>query len=357
MDGNNDPETSQQEQPDNKEQSPQTEDATFAPVAGSPVLKLDPVLNLPIRPIFPPILLQIFPSISSISPTGAIVGTSDLTLNVFGSNFGTNSTVLWNQVPLTTTVISGTQLSAVIPASDMAVAISATVTVSVVVTAGQAPRVSNGVSFNVIVDISAIISQLQAISAIPAALLTELQTYVTIQQGQVDQLTAQVSTDQTTTAGLNSQIAGLQTSVTQQQAQIATLTAQVNAAQAQTASPLDVAQSFKSVLDTIQQNAQAAGGVQTTVSNMNIAIKSLVNIQAATTTTAPQAMLIFPSPTALPDPAHLSTLNLSFSSVPHLNAPQPPVSAQPSPTPSPSPTPTPAPAPPSPSPSAENADA
>lgn len=348
MDGNNDPEKSQHEQPDNKEQAPQAEDATFTPVAGSPVLKLDPVLNLPVRPIFPPILLHIFPTISSISPTGAIVGTSDLTLNVFGSNFGTNSTVLWNQVPLTTTVISGTQLSAIVPTSDMAVAISATITVSVVVAAGEAPRVSNGVPFNVIVDISAIISQLQAVSAIPAGLLTELQTFVTIQQAQLDQLTAQASTDQTTAAGLNSQISGLQTSVTQQQAQIATLTAQVNAAQAQMASPLDVAQSFKGVLDTIQQNAQAAGGVQTTVSNMNIAIKSLVNIQAATTTTGPQAMLIFPSPTALPDPAHLSTLNLTFSSVPHIKAalqPQPTVPSQPSPAPPPAPAPAPVPSP------------
>ena len=336
MDGNNDPETNQQEPTDNKEQSPQTEDAVFVPTAGAPILQvnpvLNPVLNLPIRPIFPPILLHIFPSISSVSPTGAIVGTSDLTLNVFGSNFGTNSTVLWNQVPLTTTVISGTQLSAVIPTSDMAVAISATVTVSVVVADGQPPRVSNGVPFNVIVDISAIISQLQAVSAIPAGLLTELQTFVTIQQAQVDQLTGQVSTDQTTAAGLNSQIAGLQTSVTQQQAQITALTAQVNAAQAQVASPLDVAQSFKSVLDTIQQNAQSAGGVQTTVSNMNIAIKSLVNIQAATTAAGPQAMLIFPSPTALPDPAHLSTLNLTFSAVPHLQSAVQPQPTAPSPS-------------------------
>jgi hypothetical protein len=272
------------------------------------------------------------------------VGTNGLTLSVFGSNFGSTSTVEWNQAALATTLVSGTQLSAVVPPANLATAVAATVTVSNQGAAGTAPIVSGAVTFNVVPDIGTIVSQLQAISANPPQLITQLQTYITVQQAQNDSLNTQVNTDQTTEASLNSQIAGLQATVSQQQTQIATLTAEVNATQSQSASPLDVAQSFKSVMDTIQQNAQAAGGVQTTVTNMNVQVKSLLSVQAATSSTAAGATLTFPSPTALPDPAHLSTLNFSLGAIPNLQTPAV------SPTPTPTPTPAPTPAPPTPPP-------
>ncbi len=304
--------------------------------------------SVPIAPTgsLPPIIFHINPAISSLSPPGAVVGTSDLTLDVFGSNFGSGSVVQWNQRPLKTTPISATQLQAVIPAANMAAAVQATVTVS---NPGTPPSVSNGVTFNVIPDITAIISQLQQVTANPAALLAQLQTYITIQQQQIDSLTSQVNSDQTTISGLNSQIGNLQTTITSQQNQINTLTGEVNAAQAQSASPLDVAQSFKSVVDSIQQSAQSAGGIQTTVTNMNVQIKSLLNVQAATSTAPAKATLIFPSPTALPDPNHLSTMSLSFGAIPNLQRPAPtapaPSPAPPAPPPAPGPAPSPSPAP------------
>jgi len=333
--------------------------ADAPPASAAPAGPADvPAQAIDIPPDIPPrfpIFINTNPAINSLSPSGAVVGGSNFTLTVLGSNFGSGSTVEWNQSPRTTTVVSATQLTAAIAAADLAAVANVTVVVSNQGAAGTAPVLSNGVQFSVIPDISSIISQLQAITAIPANLLAELQTYLTIQQSQIDSLTTQVSTDQTNAANLNSQIANLQNQVAQQQTQINTLTAQVQATQAQTASPLDVAQSFKSVLDSIQQAAKQAGGVQTTVTNMNVQVKSLVSVQAATATAPATASLIFPSPTALPDPQHLSTLTFSLGAIPQLSTagsatpPAPsPVNPTPTPTP-PAPTP-PAPAPPAPAP-------
>ena len=313
-----------------------------AKLAGAPET---PEFNFPIGPRPPfPIIFHIGPAISSLSPPGAVVGTGDLTLNVFGSNFGQGSVVQWNATALSTTVVSSTQLQATIPAANLAAVAQINITVA---NPGTPPVVSNGVTFNVIPDITAIMSALQQIPQNPPLLLAQLQTYITIQQQQVDALTSQVNTDQTTISGLNSQIANQQATITNQQNQIATLTAEVQAVQAQSASPVEVAQSFKSVIDAFQAGAQAAAsGIQSTVTNMNVQIKSLVNVQAATPTSPAKATLIFPSPTALPDPSHLSTLNLSFGSIPNLQK-----AAAPSPGPTPTPTPpTPAPTPPSPAP-------
>jgi uncharacterized coiled-coil protein SlyX len=277
-----------------------------------------PELNIPIgpRPPLPPIIFRIGPAISSISPPGAVVGSGNLTLSIFGSNFGQGSVVQWNQAGLTTTVISNTQLQAAVPAANLAATAQVTITVA---NPGTPPAVSNAVTFNVIPDITAIISTLQQIPQNPALLLGQLQTYVTIQQQQVDSLTAQVNSDQNTISGLNSQIANQQASITSLQNQVTTLTGEVQATQAQSASPVDVAQSFKSVIDAFQASAQStASGIQSTVTNMNVQIKSLVNVQAATATSPAKATMIFPSPTALPDPSHLSTLNLSFGSIPNL---------------------------------------
>jgi uncharacterized coiled-coil protein SlyX len=277
-----------------------------------------PELNIPIgpRPPLPPIIFRIGPVISSISPPGAVVGSGNLTLSVFGSNFGQGSVVQWNQTGLTTTVISNTQLQAAVPAANLAATAQVSITVA---NPGTPPSVSNAVPFNVIPDITAIISTLQQIPQNPALLLGQLQTYVTIQQQQVDGLTAQVNADQNNISGLNSQIANQQATITNLQNQVTTLTAEVQAVEAQSASPVEVAQSFKSVIDAFQPGAQAAtSGIQTTVTNMNVQIKSLVNVQAATATSPAKATLVFPSPTALPDPNHLSILNLSFGSIPNL---------------------------------------
>jgi uncharacterized coiled-coil protein SlyX len=321
--------------------------AETSTAAVTPGAFINPVINP--RPL-PPIYFNIFPSIQSLSPPGAVVGGSDFTLTVLGSNFGAASTVTWNQSPRTTTTISTTQLNATIAAADIAAIQTVSVVVSNQGAAGAAPVLSNSVAFNVIPDISAIISQFQAISDIPAALLADLQTYVTLQQANVDRLTTQVSTDQNTAAGLNSQIATLQTTVAQQQTEINTLTAQLAATKVTTASPFDVAQSFKTVVDQIRRGAQSAGGVQTTVSSLNVQLKSLISMQAATSTAPVTANLIFPDPTALPDPQHLSTLSFAFGAIPNLSSastigPTPSPAMAPAPAPAPAATPAPAPAP------------
>ena len=69
------------------------------------------------------------PTISSISPSTAIAGGPGFTLTITGTNFVSGSVVRWNGSDRTTTFVSGTQLTAAIPASDIAAAGTANVTV------------------------------------------------------------------------------------------------------------------------------------------------------------------------------------------------------------------------------------
>ncbi len=69
------------------------------------------------------------PSVTSMSPNSTAQGSSAFTLTVNGGGFNSNSVVRWNGSNRTTTFISGTQLQAAIPASDVASAGNATVTV------------------------------------------------------------------------------------------------------------------------------------------------------------------------------------------------------------------------------------
>jgi hypothetical protein len=69
------------------------------------------------------------PTISSISPATAVAGSGNFTLTITGTNFVTNSVVRWNGNPRPTTFVSSTQLTAAIPASDIATAGTANVTV------------------------------------------------------------------------------------------------------------------------------------------------------------------------------------------------------------------------------------
>jgi len=69
------------------------------------------------------------PTLTSISPTSAAAGGSAFTLTVTGTNFVSTSKVRWNGADRTTTYVSATQLTAAIPASDIAAAGTASVTV------------------------------------------------------------------------------------------------------------------------------------------------------------------------------------------------------------------------------------
>ena len=69
------------------------------------------------------------PLLSSISPKSATVGSTGFTLTVDGSNFINGSSVRWNGVDRATSYVSATQLTAAIPAADVAAVGTAQVTV------------------------------------------------------------------------------------------------------------------------------------------------------------------------------------------------------------------------------------
>jgi len=92
---------------------------------------------------------QLRPSITAISPTNAVAGTSDLTLTLTGSNFVSGRPVytwaIWsgnggNNTPLKTTFVNSTELTAVVPASLL----SRSGTAGVFVETGDPTSVSNG---------------------------------------------------------------------------------------------------------------------------------------------------------------------------------------------------------------------
>jgi hypothetical protein len=74
------------------------------------------------------------------------VGTADFALTVTGFNFLPGTAVCWNGVPLPTTFVSATQLTASVAASQLAT--SATVTITVV-NPGSGGETSSGVTFAV----------------------------------------------------------------------------------------------------------------------------------------------------------------------------------------------------------------
>jgi hypothetical protein len=68
-------------------------------------------------------------TLTGISPASARVGAADTTITLTGTDFEANATAEFNGTPLTTTVVSSTQATAVIPAADLATPGSAAITV------------------------------------------------------------------------------------------------------------------------------------------------------------------------------------------------------------------------------------
>gem|GEM_PF-1011589 len=69
------------------------------------------------------------PTLTTISPSSGTAGGPAFTLTVNGTNFNSQSVVRWNGNNRTTTFVSSTQITASIPATDIATAGTATVTV------------------------------------------------------------------------------------------------------------------------------------------------------------------------------------------------------------------------------------
>lgn len=70
------------------------------------------------------------PVISSLSPATAQAGSAGFTLTITGTGFVSASSVLWNSAALPTTFNSATELTAAVPASDVASAGAASITVT-----------------------------------------------------------------------------------------------------------------------------------------------------------------------------------------------------------------------------------
>ena len=84
------------------------------------------------------------PTITSISPTSCLAGSPQFTMTVIGTNYNNTSVVQWNGAGLVTTFVSGTQLTAIVPAANVAVAGTAQVTVK-----NSTGSASNPVTFTI----------------------------------------------------------------------------------------------------------------------------------------------------------------------------------------------------------------
>jgi hypothetical protein len=91
----------------------------FAFIAAGPGLT-DQELYLGRSSIIAPQTVNAVPTLSGLSPSSATAGGGAFTLTLNGSNFLTGSTVSWNGNMLPVTYVSGTQLTASVPASDLA---------------------------------------------------------------------------------------------------------------------------------------------------------------------------------------------------------------------------------------------
>ena len=100
------------------------------------------------------------PAVTSLAPSSATVGGQAFTLTVKGSGFVSGAKVEWNKSPLTTTYVSGSQLTAAVPASLIAAAGSVSVTV-----ANPSGSVSSPVTFTISPPATPTISSLSPSSA------------------------------------------------------------------------------------------------------------------------------------------------------------------------------------------------
>jgi hypothetical protein len=91
-------------------------------------------------------LLNPVPTLTAISPLTAIAGSAGLTLTVTGRDFVGQPTVYWNGNALPTTFVSGTELTAQVPASSLTGVTQATITASNIATGLPA---SNALLFSV----------------------------------------------------------------------------------------------------------------------------------------------------------------------------------------------------------------
>ncbi|MFN8003406.1 MAG: NF038122 family metalloprotease [Acidobacteriota bacterium] len=103
------------------------------------------------------------PTLARLDPGLAATGGAQLTLNAVGTNFVTGSVLRWNGADRQTTITNSTQLSATIPATDLANASTANVTIF---TPGPGGGTSNALPLNVLPCAYALSETSQNLSAI-----------------------------------------------------------------------------------------------------------------------------------------------------------------------------------------------
>ena len=90
--------------------------ATITTTKRSPLLGALAIFLLPIISCSCPST----PSVSSLSPSSATVGGAGFVLTINGGNFNSSSVAVWNGTSLITSFVSGHQLTAAIPSTDIA---------------------------------------------------------------------------------------------------------------------------------------------------------------------------------------------------------------------------------------------
>ena len=94
------------------------------------------------------------PAIATISPASAQAGSASFTLTVNGTNFISASVINFGGTPLATTFVNATQLTAAVPAAD--VALAGTMTVVTVTNPAPGGGTSNGANFTITTGIDAV---------------------------------------------------------------------------------------------------------------------------------------------------------------------------------------------------------
>jgi hypothetical protein len=84
-----------------------------------------------------PAVAGTIPSITQLNPNAATAGGAAFVLTVNGTNFGTKAVVNWNGAAQTTTYVSGTQLTASVPATMIAASGTVQITVTNPATGGN----------------------------------------------------------------------------------------------------------------------------------------------------------------------------------------------------------------------------
>lgn len=88
--------------------------------------------------------IQVVPSLSSVTPASATVGGSGVNLTVTGEGFNEQTTLNWNGSPLSTTLVSATEVQASLPGGALAAAALGSLTAT-----NGVNQSSNGLSFAV----------------------------------------------------------------------------------------------------------------------------------------------------------------------------------------------------------------